>query len=182
MAGLGLEKAIRRAYISPNLGIEQSIRKANRTPPEILATPNTEEIAYRYMEDKGDRALSDKKFASDIALKEKMQAETVRQADIKNRFSNEELAIWKSQNNLATLLGAGATVVAGLGGLAALKKSEARDITQQKILATQEESKRIQQEGLTAAGIRQDEMYKRLFESFYNNRGGVGIVDNPWER
>lgn len=163
-------------------GIERYLRKAERTPPEIAATPNLDELAYGYGAEKSDRALKDRQFASDIALKEKTLAETARQADITNRFSNEELAIWKSQNNLATLLGAGATAMTGLGALVAAKRADARDITQQKILGTQQEAMRKQTEGLTAAGIKQDELYKRLFEQFYGNRGGVGIIDNPWDR
>ncbi len=162
-------------------GIERYLRKAERTPPEIAATPNMDELAYGYSAEKSERALSDKKFASDIALKQKELTEKVRESDIKNRFSNEELAIWKSQNNLATLLGAGATAMTGLGALVALKKAEGRDITQQKILTTQTEATRSQTEGLAAM----EEMLRKSDEERLRRyfTGGVGsIVDNPWDR
>ncbi len=162
-------------------GLERGIRKAHRIPQEINATPSLEDLVYKYAAARSKEAVGEKELATTIELANKKMSETARESNINFAMQRDALDRWKSDNNLATLLGLAGTAVHGLGGLAALKKQEQRDVKQQDILDTMKGTITSQKDYLAGAETRQNEFFKDLIAKVLTNRSkyasGMGVYE-----
>lgn len=115
---------------------QQALRKRDRTPVAVSATPSTRDIDMAHIMAATKKEEDARQFTTDMALKEKWLSEISRRHGEEMAFKNEQLTDAEKANRLANIISVGNIGVTGLAGLSNLKEAEKQRLQDEQTIAS----------------------------------------------